>query len=214
MKKLLRYKKDAKLAFFDFETEGLCLYLPENLPWELGLLTVQGGEIQRADLIHMNGWHRPVRVSKEAARITGFNQANYERSAIDQKEVFEKVLETFRWADYIIGHNIFGFDYCLLKQWYDMHGQSSKSIERKLIDTKSLASAIKSEIPFDIENDDFLAWQLALSNHREKGVKTNLGAMADHYGAEYDKSKTHQGLYDIEKLNWPVYQKMIWDLEI
>lgn len=212
MKQLLRYKKNLRLVFFDFETEGLTLHYCNNRPWEVGMLkTTLEEEIDSFESYVK--WPRPINVTSDAAEITGFNKEKYHRFAVDESEVFKKIVDWFDWADYIIGHNIISFDIPLAKEWHKFHNKEWKYMLNKAIDTKCLTQAIECKIPFDIEKDDFLAWQIALSSYHVKGVKTNLSFTAKKYGIEIDDSKMHQALTDI-RVNYEVFKKQIWDIEV
>ena len=213
MKQLLRYKKGLKLVFFDFETESLTLNFDcGNRPWQLGMLKCQDKEEVEFKDLYVK-WEKPINVSKDAARITGFDQKDYDKRALPENEVFEVMLDWFNWADHIIAHNILNFDIPLAKEWYLKYNKDWKPLLPKCIDTKCLAQAIKSGIPFDIQNDDFLTWQIALSTYHERGVKTNLAQMAKDFDIDFDKSLLHNALEDI-RLNKKVFESMIWNIEI
>lgn len=212
MKQLLRYKKNLNLVFFDFETESLNLSYSVNRPWQLGLLKCKDKQEISHEDIYIK-WNPPINVSKDAARITKFDQKKYEARAIDEKDVFQTMYDYFSEADYIIGHNILNFDLPLAREWYRLHNENWKELLPKCIDTKCLAQAIKSNIPFDIENDNFLTWQIALSTYHEKGVKTNLSQMAKDNGIEFDPQKMHDALTDI-RVGKMVFEKLIWQIEI
>ena len=63
------------------------------------------------------------------------------------------------------------------------------------------------------DKNDLLAWQLRYLNYRERGLKTSQKYLLQNYGIDFDESKLHDALYDIEK-NFEIFQKQIWELEI
>lgn len=212
MKQLLRYRKNLRFVFFDFETESLNLSFENNLPWQIAMIKIDSGqEVDSRD--YYLKWDRKINVSEGAAKVTGFDLEKYKKIAVDQATVFPEIEEWFGWADYIVGHNILNFDIPLAKEWYKMHNKNWKKLLPKCIDTKCIAQSIKSKIPFDIENDDFLSWQIALSTYHERGVKTNLSQMAKDNEIEFNPSFMHSALYDI-RVNEEVFEKLIWQIEI
>lgn len=218
MKQLLRYRKNLRFVFFDFETESLTLNFGEedsiigNRPWEIGLLKADSEKEIDSYQSYVK-WRKPIKVTKEAARITGFDKEKYKQFAVDEKEVFKIMLDWFDWADYIVGHNILAFDIPLAREWHKTHNKEWKYMLNKVIDTKCLAQAIECKIPFDIEKDDFLAWQIALSSYHVRGVKTNLSFTAKKYGIEIDDSKMHRADEDI-LVNYEVFKKQLWNISI
>ena len=51
-------------------------------------------------------WHRELKVSKEAARITRFSPTDHRKKAVPIEDIFPTMRDWFDKADYIIGHNI------------------------------------------------------------------------------------------------------------
>ena len=82
----------------------------------------------------------------------------------------------------------------------------------RVLDTNCLARAIKNDIKFD-QSSCLISWQYKLLNYRKKGVKTNLKQLCKDYSIEFDDSKLHDALYDVEK-TFEVLNKIIWDIEI
>ena len=106
---LLRFNKDQKYIVFDFETCNLNLASLDNKPWQLAFIVAQGNKILEKHDYYI-AWD-DLKISAEAAKITGFSRSKYDKQKKDPKEVlshFEKYLYD---EDYInLGHNIFGFD--------------------------------------------------------------------------------------------------------
>ena len=73
-----------------------------------------------------------------------------------------------------------------------------KDYINRCFDTKSVAMAIAKENK-NPDKDDLLAWQLRYLNYRERGLKTNQKHLLQHYSIDFDETKLHDALYDIEK---------------
>ena len=106
---LLRFDKEKVYCFIDFETENLCLNNSHNLPWQVAMIkAVDGKKIDEKNFYIK--WPRKVKVSKEAARITRFNLKKYEEIAVPHDQIFPTVEDWLDNSDYVLGHNILGFD--------------------------------------------------------------------------------------------------------
>ena len=209
---LLRFKKNQKYVFFDFETCGLNLGSLRNKPQQLAFIVVEKDRIiDRCD--YWLKW-KDLNVSEGAAKVTGWTQKKYDAKAVDPIEPinhFEKYLYD---PDYLkVGHNILGFDVY-------MHGICRRLLNKKpdysylpyLIDTLSLSRAINNDIVYNRE-EDFTQWQYKiLSLVRPKG-RNKLIDLCKKYEIEFDPKKLHDALYDIEK-NYEVFKKMTWDIEV
>ncbi len=111
---LLRFDKDKVYVLIDFETCNLCLNSCHNLPWQVGMIKSIGGKnIDHKDFYIK--WPEEIKVGREAARITKFNIKKYKARAIAHDQVFPTMEDWLDNADYIIGHNILGFDVYLIK---------------------------------------------------------------------------------------------------
>jgi DNA polymerase III epsilon subunit-like protein len=209
---LLRFKKDQKYLIFDYETCNLNLVSTENKPWQLAFMLVQDQRVvDEAD--YVLSW-KNIKVSKDAARITGFTKKEYDRRKscpVKALDHFEKYL----YDDSIVkvGHNVLGFDTYI----HNIHRKLCKkktdySYIKNVIDTVCLARAIKKDIKRS-NDTDILSWQYRLLNHRERGLKVNLQQCCKDYGISFDPQKLHDALYDIKK-NMEIFKKMLWEVEI
>jgi len=209
---LLRFNKSQKYLFFDYETCNLNLVSKENKPWQLAfILTDLKSEIDKAD--YYVKW-KNLKVSKEAARITGFNKEKYNSRSIDSNKVLEH-FEKYLYDDSIIkvGHNIFGFDFYMHNIHRKLCGKPADfSYVKKSIDTVCLARAIKKSIKKP-KDTDLASWQYRLLNIRERNLKVNLQQCCKDYDVDFDPSKLHDALYDIQK-NIEFFKKMIWEVEV
>ena len=206
---LLRFNKKQRYIVFDTETEGLNLIT--SRPWQIAWLVAEGDRvIERHDLYIE--WP-DLNVSDEAARITGFSRKQYEKKCKPPKEVWSKFSKALLDpASLIIGQNLLGFDVYMINVWRKLIGlPSDYSYIPRVIDTKSLATAIAKQIPVD--NDDFIGWQYRLLNYKERGLKTSQATLLKKYCIDHDPKRSHDALYDIE-MNFKVFRKQLFELEI
>ena len=90
--------------------------------------------------------------------------------------------------------------------------KSDFSYTNQLVDTLCLAKALKKRIKLN-KDDDFLAWQYRLNHLIERGLACNLKQCCKDFDVPFDEKKLHDALYDIE-VNFEVFKKMIWEIEI
>ena len=209
---LLRFKKNQKYIFFDFETCGLNLGSLSNKPWQLAFLVINNNKIVEKHDYWLK-WDE-LKVSAGAARVTGWTQKKYDEKAVDPVEPlkhFEKYLYDDAYLK--VGHNILGFDIYIHGIYRRLLGKKPDySYLPQLIDTLSLAKAIKNNIAYD-SSDDLLSWQYKINDFINKKVKTNLTRLCKDYDIKFDPQKLHDAVYDIQK-NYEVFKKLLWEIEI
>lgn len=211
-KELLRFDFSKKYVFFDYETENLNLR-KGNRPWQLAYLIAKGKKI--LDFRDAYLYWPNINVSPAAAKITGFKKSTYKARCEDPKRVLREFDEIIRDPEYVIcGHNILNFDVYL----YNIHRKecglpSNYDFLDRCIDTNCLAKAIKLDVKYNQEEYDFISWQYRFTQHRKRGLKTNLQQLCKDYNIDFDPKKLHEALYDVER-NFEVFQKQLWDLEI
>ena len=206
---LLRFNKKQRYFVFDTETEGLNLVTSK--PWQVAWLVVEGDKIiSRNDKFIQ--WPT-LNVSEGAARVTGFSHKEYEKKAESPNQVWSEFsTELYNEDNLIIGQNLLGFDVYMVNVWRNLMGmQSDHSYVRRIIDTKSLATAIAKQIPVD--KDNFLPWQYRLLNYKERGLRTSQATLLKKYNIPHDPKRLHDALYDIE-MNFKVFRKQLFELEI
>jgi DNA polymerase III epsilon subunit-like protein len=211
-KNLLRFNKQQKYVFFDFETCGLNLGSLRNKPWQLAFIVINDDRIiEKKD--YWLKWD-DLKVSEGAAKVTGWTQKKHDEKAVDPLQPIQHFEKYLYDPEYLkVGHNILGFDVY-------MHGICRRLLNQKpdysylsqLIDTLSLSRAINENIALQ-SSDNLLQWQYKiLSLKRSKG-KNKLIDLCKKYDIRFNAAKLHDALYDIEK-NYEVFKKLIWNIEI
>ena len=210
MEDLLRFKFDQKYVIFDTETEGLNLV--SSKPWQLAWIEATGKKIVKKQNRFLM-WE-DLKVSDDAARITGFDKKEYLSVAEDPSTVFKEFMDLISQDDVIVvGQNILGYDlYMLGVIARNLNIKVDYSFAKRCFDTKAIAAALAKDNKTP-DKDDFIAWQLRYLNYRERGLKTNQKFLLQHYDIDFDEEKLHDALYDIEK-NFEIFQKQLWELEI
>ena len=202
---LLRFNKDKEFVFIDCETLNLCLHYCHNLPWQIAMIKAKGdNKIAEKDFFIK--WDTDLKISADAARITRFDLIKYKKEAVHIDEIFPTVKDWLDNCDYIIGHNILGFDIYLIKYMYERIGESCDHLMEKIIDTNSVAKGIKAGPNYDSETS-FLAYQYKVGGIRKRGLKTNLLALGKEYKIEHDYENLHDAVNDLE-LNLKVWNAL------
>lgn len=209
---LLRYNKTSKIVLIDFETENLNLYLEKNLPWQVAMMRVKG-DVAEEEYMRYIKWYRLPRVSPEAALITRFQPSMVADKGTDYKQVIKDVVDWTSDADYILGHNVLGFDIYFINAFYRMQGKSAQGIAEKMIDTHTLAKGIKLNKPFDSKKVSLLEYQYQMQHTIAKGVKTNTRTLGQEYGIEHDYENLHDALIDL-RLNLKIWNHLKHLVEI
>lgn len=211
---LLRHQRFQKYMFFDYETCNLNLGSKENKPWQLAFCLIEGGKVYKSRDYWLK-W-KDIEVSKDAAKITGFNKKDYNKKAEDPSAALDEFESYLYNEDYLVaGHNVLGFDVYIHGIHRMLLGKAPDySYIDRLIDTNCLAKAIEKKIPPpSYKSKDLTSWQYKLNGLRERGLKTNLKFLCQKYDIEFDESKLHNALYDIER-NHEVFKKQLWEIEL
>lgn len=206
---LLRMKKDTRFCVFDFEAEDLNLFAAK--PFQFSCVVGTQNRILREHNLFMK-WDN-FNISREAEFITRFNRDEWSRVAQSPNEVFKLINEEFKAADWIVGHNILGYDIHVYRRACQRLGIKPLPIEDKLIDTMACGKGIKLE-RFYKPTEHFLKYQIGMASKRppKKGFAT-LAAFAKLYDIQMDETKLHDALYDVG-INYEVLKKMLWQIEI
>lgn len=209
--KKISYNAKAKILVADTETESLNLHLAR--PWQLGFTELEGTKIITEENIFIK-WP-DLRVSKGAARITGFNYDEYISKAVEPEEAVAKLIPYLENEEYaLMGHNWLGFDAFLIRGLLIRTGnwKGWQQFINRVWDTLALGRAWRRNLEVDREN--FLAFQFKQMGKPPKGEKKcNLMALAKDLGIEVDESRLHEASYDVF-LNYQVGNKLCYKLDI
>lgn len=208
---LLRYNKNKTLVFIDCETFNLCLNFCHNLPWQIAMIKVQGDKKIDEKNFYLK-WQTDLKISQDAAKITRYDHKKVQKEGQDPKEIFPTIKDWLNHADYIVGHNVLGFDLYLIKEYYKIMGANWHGLVNKFIDTNCIARGIKYNIPYD-SKENLLEYQYKIYHTRKKNVKSSLTVLGKENGIEHDYEKLHDAINDLD-LNLKVWNKLKWQIEV
>lgn len=206
---LLRFQ-ETPIIVADAESQRVNT-MQANLPFQWAFVkTVKGKVLERHN--HYLKWPN-YRMSAGAAQITRFQQ-----SWVDNGEDPQAVLEAWEKDALdpnvlLAGHNLLAFDVPLWMLWRRELGLPPiwRQVIPRVLDSHLLARAYKLGLKPD--RDNLAAWFYKVYNHRVKDIKTNLTVMGKELGIDFDESRMHDGMYDIE-VNVAVLWKLINMVEI
>jgi hypothetical protein len=209
---MLRYNKEQKYILIDFETESLNLLYGFNKPWQCSYLVCKGNDIILESDNYIK-WPN-LNISEDARRITRFDDAKYASLARDPIPILDELEKYMYDPEYIVlWHNGLGFDSYIHNIYRQMVGRKPDfSYIERCFDSNCLAKAISKGIKPN-KDEDLICWQYRLCDFREKGLKTSLISLLKKYKIEFQEDKLHDGIEDC-RLNWEVFKKQIWEIEI
>lgn len=209
---LLRFQTKQKYILFDLETCHLNLVNQTNKPWQIGYVLGQGKEI--VDIISHHILWQPLNITLEAAKVTHFDEKEYLEKAEDPKLILDELEKYLYDPEYlIVGHNLLNFDVYIHNLWRLLLGRKSDySYINRIFDTNALAKSLKLNVKPD-KNENFTAFQYAMLHFKQKGLKTNLTTLGTEYKIDFDPTTLHNAKNDVA-LNWKIWNKMIFELEI
>lgn len=208
---LLRYKKDAKICVFDFETEDL--NLANTKPWQFACVVGTINDILNEYDIYID-WE-DLNMSKAAEEITRFDINKWNERKKDAKKVFSWINSIFEKVDYIVGHNIIGFDTHVYYASCYRLGLVPVDITNKILDTSCLIKGLPEKLDIPIsKGSNLFEYQMRLYNTvvKKRGFAT-LGALCKLFDVEYDTSRAHDALMDV-RWNYEAFRKLIWKINI
>jgi len=184
-----------KYIVFDTETEGLNLH--SSRPWQLAWIVCEGNKVkERHDrYIHFSDLDVPDLVQK----LTGFTWDEYNEKKESPKKVwadFKKYLYDPQYK--IVGQNLLGFDVYMIAELQRILGEKPDySYLKRIYDTRALGKAYREEL--DKPKGDFLSWQYKIIHDRTLKAKVSQNQLLKYFGIEFEESKLHNAMYDIEK---------------
>lgn len=208
---LLRFRKDKKLVFIDCETYNLCLSFCHNVTWQVSMLETDGTK-KTDERDYYIKWDTDFKISDDAKRITRYDDNFVQENGKTLEQTLPTIQKWLDKADYIVGHNILGFDIYLIKELYKLHGKDYRPLIPKVIDTNCIARGIKMEIPYRA-GEDFTEYQYRIYNTRRKGIRSNLTGLGKEFGIDHDYANLHNALVDLD-LNLKVWNKLKYSLEL
>jgi DNA polymerase III epsilon subunit-like protein len=212
---LIRFNKKIKLLFIDFETANLCLNYRFNLPWQMAMINTVGGEkVGEGQNILIN-WGTDFKFSKGAEVMAySYSKSKMEKEGLKPIDALKILSENLNNCDGIVGHNILGFDIYLIKCMYNKLGRPYPDIlsKKMIFDTFAIAKGFFNNIPYQKDNN-FMFYQYKVLNQIIKGSRNSLSKVASNFNIEYDESKLHDGLYDLE-LNLQIWNKLKYQVDI
>lgn len=207
---LIRYQKK-NIVFIDCETLNLCLNFCHNLPWQISMLKCLGDkEVDHKDFYIK--WNTKLKISDSAARITRYDPKKIEKDGLNIEKVFPTIKDWLMNADYIIGHNILGFDIYIIKELFKYMNEDSSILYPKIIDTNCLARGLKSNLIYK-SGDNLLEYQYKVYHTKTKNIRTSLGFLAKEYQIKFDENKLHNAIEDL-RVNLEVWNKLKWQVEV
>ena len=208
---LLRFDKKSTFVFIDCETLNLCLNFCQNLPWQVSMIKAVGGKkVDEKDLFIK--WDTKLKISEDAKRITRYSQDKVDRLGKTFDQVFPIIENWLDSCDYLMGHNILGFDIYLIKEMYLLKGERIDHLVEKIIDTNCIAKGVKFPVE-KMPNEDLIDYQYKLLHTRRRGVKTNQTALGKEYKIEHDYERLHDAIVDLE-LNLKIWNKLKFQIDI
>jgi DNA polymerase III epsilon subunit-like protein len=208
---LLRYDKSKTFVFIDLETFNLCLNFCHNLPWQIGMIKAKGDFKTDSKNFYIK-WNTDLKISDDAARITRYDHKKVQKEGLDIKEAFPTIKDWLDHADYIVGHNILGFDIFLIKELYESMGCHWDHLMNKIIDTNCIARGIKYGTQYK-PNTDLLEYQYKTYHTKRKDVKSSLTFLGKENSIDHDYDKLHDAINDLD-LNLKVWNKLKWQIEL
>ena len=208
---LLRYDKNKTFVLIDLETFNLCLNFCHNLPWQIGMIKAKGDFKTDSKNFYIN-WDTSLKISDDEARITRYDHKKVLKEGLNIKDAFPTIKDWLDHADYIIGHNILGFDIYLIIDLYKSMGCHYDHLINKIIDTNCMARGSKYNITYK-KDENLLEYQYKIYHTKRKDVKSSLTFLGKENNIEHDYEKLHDAINDLD-LNLKLWNKLKWQIEI
>jgi DNA polymerase III epsilon subunit-like protein len=206
-----RYNKSQKYITIDFETESLNL-LEKNRPWQVAAVTATGFNVEEVVTRYVT-WP-DIDVSKDAARITGFNIMTIQQQGESSLKVLNWLDEYIYNPEYkILWFNGLNFDTYIHNIWRRECGfPSDYSYIPRSIDVNALLKAYKLNIKMK-PNEDMIEFQYRFCNFHQRGLKTNLGQACKDLGIPQEEGRFHDAAYDTLK-TFKVFEGIVKAMDI
>lgn len=218
---LLRFKKNQKFCVLDFETCSLSLMsLEVQCPFSVGWIVYQGKNkiVEREDWIFFPDLvEKMYQWGRGAMAVNGWTEAEYNQRAKPPGPILDD-FERYLYDPEVIsvGANSVSFDSYIHNLYRKKLGRSSDwSWFKNHVDIQCLAKAAHLGItPPPIGTDEWIFFNIKMSNYHKRGLKTNLAHMCKEFQINYDSSQHHvSALYDTD-LTYQVFMKQIQTMDI
>ncbi len=196
---------------YDSETCNLNLAWRGNLPWQHAFLIATKDQILEEHNYYVK-WPN-LKVSKDAARITGFSPEKVARLGRDPKEVCDIIDSYFYNPEYkIVIHNGLNFDiYVHNIHRLEVGKETDYSYVDRLYDSNYLVKGYKHGIQ-PRRDESLLAYQYKLCNVRMRGIKTSIATLCKEYEIKHEDG-AHDAIVDVKML-FQIWKKVINQVEI
>lgn len=163
-------------------------------------------------------WSKDVRINFKEINFSAGARAlahtfckEKQEAGLSPEDAANMLKENLENCDYLVGHNILGFDIFIAQTLFDHAGIEFDNFPT-IIDTLALSKGIKGEIPYK-RGENLFFYQIKMINERMKGKKTKLSDMAQYFNIPFDSSQLHDGLYDL-RINLEVWNKLKFQIEL
>lgn len=200
------------IVLFDFETESTNLNLAR--PWQFAYLEADVDcHMKKIEDLYID--IPDLNVSKDAARITGFNWETYHRVKRPASEVFDLIYNLFTNPENIlVGHNILGFDVYIARTLARFLGKELPwDFLSRCVDTHCLARGLAYNSKPPRTQPEFLLWSYKMLHTHKRGTKTSLGHLCREYEIPFDSERLHDAQYDIS-VNLKLLSKIKYEMEL
>lgn len=190
---MLKYNQKYLIA--DCETDGL--RLTDVKSWQIAWSLAEGSRITETHNEYID--YPDLEISDHIAKLTGFTWAEYNRKKRPAQEVWHKLKkELYNPERIIIGQNIIGFDcYCFASLQKYLGERPDYSYIERILDTQPLGKAHKEGLEKP-RSGSLISWQYKIKHDRSLKAKSSQLFQLKNLGIEFDESKLHDALYDIE----------------
>lgn len=207
-------RENFRAICFDFETEDLNLAFTK--PWQLAYVVFDKRNIV-SSVDALLDW-KDLNVSEGAAKVTRFNESEFKRSPKlkDPRKVMMDFNTEVERADFVVGHNVLGFDLTVYRRTCKRLGLKPVAIETKLIDTFPLFKGFKLGTPYH-RKEPLLSYLMRFysflpAEAKKRGFAT-LAALTKYFGIDTEDARLHDALYDVQ-LNVKGFRALMYELKL
>ena len=209
----LKFDKNVKYCFFDYETEGLNLGTKKPVQAAYYLYDGNGHKEEKTFFINWELVDIPIKIDFGASKATGIYREQVIEEGIHPEDALELNNLYFNQGDYVAGHNILGYDFHIYSLFCKLLKRKPLELTHKCLDTLALAKGLNYEIHYK-SGMNLFNYMLSLTNYWEKTKKKmNLSALAKDLDITFDKERMHNALYDI-KINAKVWEKLKYQFDL